>query len=212
MKQVRVIGLGPGSPDYVTPAAIAALSECDLVFGGRRNLVVLDLLPGISAASIECYDLTGKLNEAKEYILSSLPHRQIAVVASGDPGFYGILRYLRQFLSVQQLLVIPGISSMQYMFAKIGLPWDDAHLGSLHGRDEDIAALAAQGRAAFLADGRGSIAAIAKKLSQAGYGNRTMYVGCDLSYPNELILSGSVEEFMHRTVESTLCVVVIDYE
>ncbi|HLL36347.1 MAG TPA: precorrin-6y C5,15-methyltransferase (decarboxylating) subunit CbiE, partial [Streptomyces sp.] len=57
------------------------------------------------------------------------------VLASGDPGFFGIVRALAERFGPERLDVRPGVSSVAAAFARIGLPWDDAVVASAHGRD-----------------------------------------------------------------------------
>lgn len=209
MNRVNVIGLGPGSAEYVTPAAVKLLRESDIVIGGGRNLSAIDLIKGLENISFERYDITGRLEETKSFIIAEMVQRRVSIIASGDPGFYGILAYLKRFLSVEQLNVIPGISSVQYLFARLALPWDSARLGSMHGRTEDLNALVSGGCAAFLTDNREALSSIARRLSESGYGERKMYAGCNLSYPEERIYSGSVDDFVAKDIDNRLCVVVI---
>ena len=209
MNRVNVIGLGPGSAEYVTPAAVKVLRESDVVIGGGRNLGTLDFIPGIENIPFERYDITGRLEDTKSFIISERTQRRLSVIASGDPGFYGILGFLKRFLSVEELNVIPGISSVQYMFARLALPWESARLGSMHGRAEDLTALVSGGCAAFLTDNRDTIRSIAQRLSDGGFGGRMMYAGCSLSYPDEIIHSGSVDDFIAKDIDNRLCVVVI---
>jgi len=209
MNKLNVAGLGPGSPEYITPAAVKVIAESDIVIGGSRNLTSLDKIPGLNTSDIERYDITGRLEETRDFILASITEKRVTVVASGDPGFYGILGFLRRFLSADQINVIPGISPVQYMFAKLGMPWESARLGSLHGRDEDISSLVSSGCAAFLTDQRESVSSIAERLCCSGYGDRKMYAGCRLSYPEEVIHSGRVSDFVNKDIDNTLCVVVI---
>lgn len=209
MKKVNVVGLGPGSPEYVTPAAVKVLAESDIIIGGSRNLSSLDHIKTLNTAGIEKYDLTGRLDETRKLILSSLHHKRITVAASGDPGFYGILGFLKKFLTADQLNVIPGISSVQYMFARLGMTWESAAMGSLHGRDANIASLVSQGCAAFLTDNKVAVSFLAKNLCHSGFSERKMYAGCSLSYPDEIIHSGTVKDFITKDIDNTLCVVVI---
>ena len=63
-------------------------------------------------------------------------------MVSGDPGYYSLLDALRRDFPAKQIMVIPGISAMQYAFARLALPWHDAVLASFHGRPpaaQDIA-------------------------------------------------------------------------
>ena len=55
------------------------------------------------------------------------------VLASGDPGFFGIVRALRD--RGLDCVVFPAISSVAQAFARAGLPWDDAMVVSAHGRE-----------------------------------------------------------------------------
>jgi len=209
MNRVNVIGLGPGSAEYVTPAAVKILQESDVVIGGARNLSALDFITGLENIRFERYDLTGRLEETKSFILAEMPCRRVSVIASGDPGFYGILGFLKRFLSVDGLNVIPGISSVQYMFARLAMPWESVRLGSIHGRAEDLNALISGGCAAFLTDNRETISSVAKSLSTSGFGDRKMYAGCNLSYPEEVIHCGIVDDFIAKDIDNRLCVVVI---
>ena len=55
------------------------------------------------------------------------------VLASGDPGFFGIVRALRE--RGLDCVVLPAVSSVALAFARAGLPWDDAVVVSAHGRE-----------------------------------------------------------------------------
>ncbi|EMM81317.1 precorrin-6Y C5,15-methyltransferase (decarboxylating), CbiT subunit [Leptospira interrogans str. 2006001854] len=63
----------------------------------------------------------------------SLEHT-ICVLASGDPLFFGIGNLIRKKVGPEYVDFIPAPSSVQHAFAKIGIPWDDAEVLSLHGR------------------------------------------------------------------------------
>lgn len=209
MNRLTVAGLGPGSPEYITPAAVRAIAESDIVVGGTRNLAAIDSMPGLDLSGIERYDLTGRLDETREFILAYLDKKRITVVASGDPGFYGILGYIRRFLDADQINVIPGISSVQYMFAKLGMPWESARFGSFHGRDMNPGEIVSGGCTAFLTDKREGVASFASRLCSLGLGRRRMYAGCMLSYPEEEMHSGMVEDFTDMDIDTGLCVVVV---
>ncbi len=209
MNRLNVVGIGPGSPEYITPAAVKVINESDVIIGGTRNLGALDLITGLNISGTEKYDITGRLDETKEFILRSIKNNRVTVIASGDPGFYGILGFLKKFMKADELNVVPGISSVQYISAKLGMTWESLQMGSLHGRDENIVALVSGGGAAFLTDGRSEISDIARVLSESGFGERKMYAGCNLSYPDEIIHSGTVNDFLNKDIDNSLCVVVI---
>jgi precorrin-6B C5,15-methyltransferase / cobalt-precorrin-6B C5,C15-methyltransferase len=119
---ITVIGLD-GSP--LGSADGAALAAATLVVGGRRHLAAAP--PPSGAAVVEL----GPLDPALKALAG---HRGDAVVlASGDPGFFGILRSLRE--RGLECTVSPAVSSVALAFARAGLPWDDAQVVSAHGRD-----------------------------------------------------------------------------
>ncbi|MGH3440145.1 MAG: precorrin-6y C5,15-methyltransferase (decarboxylating) subunit CbiE, partial [Sciscionella sp.] len=104
-----------------------ALASATLVVGGRRHLA------GLAPRGVATVEL-GKLGQALAAIAqhSSGAGRPV-VLASGDPGFFGILRALRQYgISV---LVLPSVSTVQRLAATLGRSWDDLAVVSAHGRE-----------------------------------------------------------------------------
>jgi precorrin-6Y C5,15-methyltransferase (decarboxylating) len=77
--------------------------------------------------------------------------KQVLVLASGDPLWFGIGRLLLQAFPPEQLRFHPAPTSLQLAFARIGRPWQDASWLSLHGRDPEPLAQALQRRPAALA-------------------------------------------------------------
>lgn len=124
---VTVVGYD-GSP--LSPAARQALAAAELVVGGRRHLAAL-ALPATARTVV-----MGPVDAAAEEI-SKAHHdgERVVVLASGDPGFFGIVRRLsgRQGGYVG-LRVLPAVSSVAAAFGRLGLPWDDAVVVSAHGR------------------------------------------------------------------------------
>jgi precorrin-6Y C5,15-methyltransferase (decarboxylating) len=71
------------------------------------------------------------LNETVRVIEGNLGRKGIAVVAGGDPLFYGIARYLCDRLGKERFEVLPHVSSMQMAFARVKESWDEAYLTNL---------------------------------------------------------------------------------
>ncbi len=124
MSRIAVIGLD-GRPQ--TQEAEGSIREASLVVGGQRHLEALDIEPGRAAA------LKGDLSEALSRIEGA--EGPVAVLASGDPGFFGIVRLLGERFGPKSLRVFPAVSSVTLAFARAGLNWDDAITVSAHGRD-----------------------------------------------------------------------------
>ncbi|MGW2032541.1 MULTISPECIES: precorrin-6y C5,15-methyltransferase (decarboxylating) subunit CbiE [Streptomyces] len=122
---ITVVGAGTGAP---VPADV--LAGAALVVGGRRHLDAVRLPEG--AERVVLGPLAPALEAIAGYVGKELP---VVVLASGDPGFFGIVRALAERFGSGLLDVRPGVSSVAAAFARIGLPWDDAVVVSAHGRD-----------------------------------------------------------------------------
>lgn len=183
--QISVVGVGPGDPGYLTPLAREEISQATVLVGARR---VLELF---SFPHQETFPITGKLAEVKGFLDDLPPGQKVAVLVTGDPGFYSFLNYLRQHFPGSITKVIPGISSLQLAFARLQEPWHDACLLSLHGRRrENLAAfleekLREYPKAAILTDNRLTPDCLARLLLAEGFRDREVQVLSDLGLPGE---------------------------
>jgi precorrin-6Y C5,15-methyltransferase (decarboxylating) len=105
------------------------LKSCSFVFGAQR---FKDLLP---TEGIEFFPIT-PLSDALKTIGTLLPQGNVAILASGDPLFYGIGRKLLQLFTKEHVEFYPALSSLQRACALFKIAWDDAKIVSLHGRKE----------------------------------------------------------------------------
>ncbi|MEU1370786.1 precorrin-6y C5,15-methyltransferase (decarboxylating) subunit CbiE [Streptomyces sp. NPDC005803] len=126
---IRVFGTGTGAP--LAPDAVRALAGATLVAGARRHLDGAALPAGAGRVVL------GPLAPALDRIGKHLAEdgARVVVLASGDPGFFGIVRALADRFGPAALDVRPGAPSIAVAFARLGLPWDDAVVVSAHGRD-----------------------------------------------------------------------------
>ncbi|MFD4597701.1 precorrin-6y C5,15-methyltransferase (decarboxylating) subunit CbiE [Streptomyces sp. NPDC058464] len=122
---ITVVGTGTGAP--LPPGVLAGAR---LVVGGRRHLDAVRLPEGVER--IVLGPLAPALDTIEEYLGKDLP---VTVLASGDPGFFGIVRVLAERFGADRLDVRAGVSSVAAAFARVGLPWDDAVVVSAHGRE-----------------------------------------------------------------------------
>ncbi|WP_416975268.1 precorrin-6y C5,15-methyltransferase (decarboxylating) subunit CbiE [Streptomyces sp. 4F14] len=122
---ITVVGTGTGAP-----VPQEALDGAELVVGGQRHLSAVTLPEG--AASIALGPLAPAFDVIDEYVGEG---RRVVVLASGDPGFFGIVRALAERFGPGALDVRPGVSSVATAFARLGVAWDDAVVVSAHGRD-----------------------------------------------------------------------------
>jgi precorrin-6Y C5,15-methyltransferase (decarboxylating) len=121
---ITVIGLDERPLDE---EAGRILGGAALVAGGERHLEKLGIERGRAVA------LKGDLSEALAKIKAA--EGSVVVLASGDPGFFGIVRLLGARFGGENLRVLPGLSSVARAFAGAGLSWDDAVAVSAHGRN-----------------------------------------------------------------------------
>lgn len=208
MPPISVIGIGPGPADYLPPAAARALAEARAVVGGVRHLNTF-ARPGQ-----ETFVLKNNLPAAVEFIRSR-QDTGVAVLASGDPGLYGVLSYLRRHFPPAALKVFPGISSVQMAFARLAMPWQDALILSAHGRELAglIELIAGHHKVALLTDQHSTPHRVAQQMAAANLGSRRLYCCSNLGYPDETITTGTANELPGRNADSPAnCVLVITDE
>jgi precorrin-6Y C5,15-methyltransferase (decarboxylating) len=155
---ITVVGIGMGGE--LTARARAAIDAADVLVGGTRQLA---LFPPEVAPGAERFDLTGRMKELRPF-LADHHARNVVVLASGDPLFYGIGTFLTRHFDA--LTILPAPSSVAEAFARVGLSWEDAEVLSAHGRPlPDIAAaLDRAGKVAVLTDEKNTPAVIGAQL------------------------------------------------
>jgi precorrin-6Y C5,15-methyltransferase (decarboxylating) len=170
---VTVIGCD-GRP--LCPEAATALAAAGLVAGAPRHLAAVPVPPGAERMEIK------RLDDALDAICASVG--RVTVLASGDPGFFGIVRALRA--RGVKPHVIPALSSVALAFARLGLDWDDALVVSAHGRDprRALAAALAHPKVAILTAPSAPAREIGTELLSAG---RKVYVAECLGAPQERV-------------------------
>jgi cobalt-precorrin-7 (C5)-methyltransferase len=132
----------------------------------------------------------------------------ILLLASGDPCFYGIVEYLkRKEIPIKK--VLPGISSFQYMMAKLEKSWQGASFLSLHGRKDGLEKVKKGKITAILTDKDNTPSVISKRLCKLRI-KGTIYAGFNLSYEDESIVKSNIGEEIEDI--SSLAVVIVENE
>ncbi len=182
MQKIKVIGVGPGGASHLTPAASGALREAGVLIGGKRHL------ESFAGEGRETLVLTNNFNEMLE-LIRRRRESGVAVLASGDPGLYGILRFLLKHFDPGDLEVIPGVSSVQLAFARLCMPWDDAVILSAHGRPaESLVELAGRADKAAILTGGDNPPEKVFDLIRRDRARKTFYLCFDLSLPGETVV------------------------
>lgn len=193
--EVFIAGIGPGSEALQTQEVRAAIERADCLIGARR---MLDAVARPQQLTIDAI--------APEAIATHIAQHPecgvFCVVMSGDTGFYSGTKKLLPLLKACRVQVLPGLSSMSYLCARLGVSYEDAVPVSLHGRDFDIAREVRRRRKVFtLVGGDGGMQALCERLTQAGLGHVRIAVGERLSYPDEAITRGTAQELRSHTFD-----------
>lgn len=192
-KKVAIIGIGTGAVQVMTGEAKEAIKRADLLIGAGR---MLRSAAGYGRPVYEEY-LPEKI---LEYIKMHPEYEQIAVLLSGDCGFYSGAKKLTAMLKEEpeiEVTVLPGISSVSYLAAKLGVSWEDAFLTSSHGRKANLISDIREHQKVFaLVSGKKEIHEILEQMIVYGYGDLGVCIGTELSYPTERIQTGTARTLL----------------
>ncbi len=187
MKTIYVIGAGVEGQEGFGSRALELIAQAELLVGGERQLA---LFPDFKGEKIV---VGAKPSEVVGNLVKET--RTTVVLASGDPLFFGIGRLLLRNLPAQRLEFVPNVTSIQYAFSRIRVPWDDAVFVSAHGRGvkEAVDRIVANDKAAVLTDAVNTPAAIARELIDRGRDGYAAYLCENLGAAEERIITTDVK-------------------
>lgn len=194
-----IIGAGPGAPGLLTGEARRALDEADAVFATVR-------LAALDAKAIVCPfgELAGRAMQAEG--------DTVAVLVSGDVGFFSAAARLReQFAPHGEVRLVCGLSSLQYFCAKVGVPYDDVCVRSLHGRMGSILGAVSYHKKVFvLTGGAQNAQTVCRALADAGLGGLPIHLGENLGMETERIAHGTASELEEQSC-GDLAVLLVEH-
>ena len=201
---IHVIGIGPGSKDYLTDEARRQIQVHPVIIGVERQLetVKTDLSPDAVAIPYN-----GRLDALKNCIENHINQPSLGILASGDPSFYGITEWLKRTFDPEKIVIHPGISSTQLLFAKTKTPMHDFYMTSLHGRTDALESLDQYQKLCLLTDKICSPYFIAKHFLERGQ-NPKMIIGESLSYDDECITEILASEIEDRDYKMSVVIVI----
>ena len=205
MNKICIIGVGPGAGEYLLPAALKLIKDADCLIGAQR---ALDLFSRFKKEKI-CFD--SRLSRVITYLKKHREDKKIAVLVSGDPGLYSLAQAIARNFPKDEYEVIPGISSLQLAFARIGESWQDVKIISLHGRKispEILADIRNSPKVFIFTDNDFTPNVIADFLLKKGIKNRRAVVLENLSYPDERIVDTDLTA-IGKMKGFGLCVMII---
>ncbi len=208
VNKVTIVGCGPGSKKHITWYALQQINNAEVLIGSRR---LLSLFPDAKA---DTFMLNNNYKMLITRIVSLSKRKKIVVLVSGDPGFFSYGKLIIDKIGIENCEVIPGISSIQLAFAKIGRTWNDACFVSLHGRTGKLASVVKKimenEKVAVLTDNSNNVKLIARKLLDAGFKDRKIYVCENLTLEKERIREFDVSSILKIQVRDLNVIIFLD--
>lgn len=180
---VTIIGMGI-SADDLTARQRSLIETADILVGGKRLIARFGYLT--CQRRVVDRDLPG----LGDFLDANMPDNTIVVLTSGDPLFYGIGAFLVRRLGVDRVRILPNVSTVAAAFARLGEPWQDVRVVSLHGRSrtgELLRHLAGGDSVAVYTDPAHGPAWLARLLEENGLPDVSMCVFEQLGMPGERI-------------------------
>ena len=223
--KLSIVGIGPGSMEYVNAKARKLISDADIIVAGSDRM--LELSDEIRKeekkckeyASFKSYKTIDIINFIKEKFENSQDSSAV-VLMSGDTGFYSGTQSLYKHIEAMaknsenilhkvDMQIVPSISSISYLASRYNISWHDMKIVSLHGRTGYLAHELKTNKKVFVISSGGmETSDIISELIDKGFEDCDIYIGENMSYPEEVLSHGKVADFKeHKFLE--LCSMII---
>jgi len=127
--KVYAVGVGPGSPKYVTEIVKEIIQNCDIIIGYKYTLKTIENL----IVGKEIYEITMKNQEGSyQKIISKLDDKTLVIPFTGDVNFSESEVVDRLIEIFGEIEIIPGISSIQVAASKAQVPLDKSKVITMH--------------------------------------------------------------------------------
>ena len=216
---ISLIGIGMGNPDTMTIGAKKALKSADYVYGAARMIEGIpkcqhpqpiylpkDILPQLEMVQKECVE-------------KGLSGARIAILFSGDSGFYSGCRKLKEALieaGYAKIKIYPGISSVSYLSAACGESWEDGIIISTHGRTQEdwrseaIETVRYHKKVFLLMANVANVRKLGQVLLESGLEECMIQLGYQLSYAQEQVLTCTPGQCTRRKKEGLYTCLVLN--
>jgi precorrin-6Y C5,15-methyltransferase (decarboxylating) len=183
-----IIGVGDGGLDDLPPAARALVAGAEVLIGGERHLA---MVPDDGRERIVWPSPFSALFEE----IAARRGRRVCVLSTGDPLFYGVGARLAKRFPIEEMTVIPALSSFALACARMGWSGPDASLLTVHGRPVETLhpAILPGARLLVLSQDGGTPAKVAAMLRARGYGPSRMTVLEHMGGPAERRVEGTAD-------------------
>jgi precorrin-6y C5,15-methyltransferase (decarboxylating) CbiE subunit len=208
MKKCTIIGCGPGSEDYLTPAACRAVEHASVIVGTKR---LLELFPKSPAEKVA---VGARIEEVLDLVALRQDSDSIVFLVTGDPGIFSLSKLVVKRFGRDSCEVIPGISSVQAAFAKLALDWADARIISAHKEnpsDQEWSSVGASDKIAVLAGRKAALEWLAAAVPELE-GRRRIFVCEDLTLASEKVYETTAKELADVELSSRTIILIIKSE
>lgn len=194
-RKITLAGIGMGSTDGMTRESYHTFEEAEVVFGASR---MLENLPG-KGIKVPYY----RAGDMISYLIAHPEYTKVAAAFSGDSGFYSGAQAMAMALEAaneagtlkSETTILPGISSVSALSARLGVSWENAVLASIHGRHANVVRLVRENQKVFLLlSGKKDFEELCNKFHAAGLDHVKISAGYRLSYPDEKLFVFSPDE------------------
>ena len=199
--KIYIIGIGPGSSEYLTKKAVDTVKTSDYTVGSTRAIDLFDDVNNKIAFNVK--DLLDKLEKGVDLAIEG---NTVSILSTGDPGFSGVLNTVLRIANEknfpeEKIEVIPGISSLQR---------DNANVMTFHGREniEDILKVINNGKTTIALPSK-KVRDMAQFLLDNGVDEHREVVVCErLSYDDEKIVRSTLKDIANSEF-TYMCIMVI---
>ncbi len=208
--KIYIIGIGPGSSEYLTKKAIDTVKSSDYTVGSTRAIDLFDDVNNKLAFNVK--DLLDKLEKGVDLAIEG---NTVSILSTGDPGFSGVLNTVLRIANdknfpKEKIEVIPGISSLQLAAARNHIQWDNANVITFHGREniEDILKVINNGKTTIALPSK-KVRDMAQFLLDNGVNENRQVVVCErLSYDDEKIVQSTLKDIASSEF-TYMCIMII---
>lgn len=208
--KIYIIGIGPGSSEYLTKKAVDTVKTSDYTVGSTRAIDLFDDVNNKIAFNVK--DLLDKLEKGVDLAIEG---NTVSILSTGDPGFSGVLNTVLRIANEknfpeEKIEVIPGISSLQLAAARNHIQWDNANVMTFHGREniEDILKVINNCKTTIALPSK-KVRDMAQFLLDNGVDEHREVVVCErLSYDDEKIVRSTLKDIANSEF-TYMCIMVI---
>lgn len=205
-QKIYLVGAGITGWEGFGSKALEIIAKADIMIGHQRHLAIF---PDFAGEKREL----GDLPELMEFLKQT--EQRVVMLASGDPTFFGVSRFLLRNLPKERIEIFPNVTSMQYAFARIKEPWDDGIFVSVHGRgmQQAVDRIISAEKACVLTDRNNTPAAIAGELIERGAEGYEAWLCEDLGMPTEKFTKTTVRGLLDIAAsELNILILIRTYE